>query len=63
VLTIVRWRLDIVRDLLLAAAVAALLAVAIDELWLGGTTDGVWHALWSVDPPARARKPLLDHPP
>jgi len=54
VLTIVRWRLDIVRDLLLAAVGAGALAVAIDARFLGGTIDGLWDALWSVGPPAQA---------
>jgi uncharacterized membrane protein YbhN (UPF0104 family)/tRNA A-37 threonylcarbamoyl transferase component Bud32 len=54
VLTLVRWRPTVVRDLLLAAIGAGILAVAVDELWLGGTTGGLADALWSLGPPAQA---------
>lgn len=50
-LTAIRWRPAILRDLLLAALGGGALAVAIDEQWFGGTTGGLWHALFSVEPP------------
>ena len=54
ILTLVRWRLDVLRDLLLAAVGAGALAVAVDHLYLGSTSSGLWHSLMSVGPPAQA---------
>ena len=53
-LSVARLRFDIGRDLLLASVGASVLALWIDDAFLGGKAGGVWDALMSVDPPADA---------
>lgn len=50
-LTALRRRVDLLRDLLLAAVGAGALAVVIDDVWLGGSSSGLWDALRAVGPP------------
>lgn len=54
VTSLLRMRLDIVRDLLLASIGATVLATAIDDAFLAGRSTSIWDALLSTGPPTES---------
>lgn len=59
VLTAVRLRFGVLRDLVIAMIGAGTLAVTIDDVWLGGTSAGLWDALLALEPPAQSTSARL----
>ena len=53
-MSLVRLRLDIARDLLLASVGATVLATAIDDAFLTGRSTPIWEALLSTGPPTES---------
>ncbi len=53
-LSVIRLRLDLARDLLLASVTATLLATAVDDAFLDGRSSSIWDALLSTGPPTES---------
>ena len=54
VVSVVRLRLDLARDLLLASVAATALATAVDDAFLDGRSSSAWDALLSTGPPTES---------
>ena len=54
VLSVLRLRLDLARDLLLSSVGATLLATGVDDAFLGGRSSSTWDALLATGPPAES---------
>lgn len=54
VLSVIRLRLDLARDLLLASVTATLLATAVDDAFLDGRSSSTWDALLATGPPTES---------
>jgi uncharacterized protein (TIRG00374 family) len=53
-ISVVRLRLDLARDLLLASAGATVVATAVDDAFLGGRSSSILEALLSTGPPSES---------